>query len=77
MVRESLHRRGVCNMIKPTLIVKLLKQRLAHNEAYLKQPVGAATQLGLDESRLDPTPGYRKAIKEENEFLRVVLEEAK
>lgn len=64
-------------MIKTSLIIRLLKQRLAHNEAYLEQPLGAATQLGLSESRLDLTPGYRKAIKEENEFLRVVLEEAK
>ena len=64
-------------MIKPALLIKLLKQRLAHNEAYLSQPIGILTALQLGESDLDKTPGYRKAIIEENQFLRVVLEEPK
>ena len=63
-------------MIKPALLVKLLKERLKHNEGYLAQPVGALTLLGIPECDLDKTSGYRKAIEEENEFLRAVLEDA-
>lgn len=60
-------------MIKPTLLLRLLKARLKHNEAYLAQPAAALTLLGLPEYDLDKTPGYRKAIEEENEFLRATL----
>lgn len=62
-------------MIKAPLLIRLLKQRLAHNETYLAQEVGIVGVLDLGEDQLDRTPGYRKAIEEENQFLRVVLEE--
>lgn len=55
-------------MIKPILLIKLLRQRLTHNEHWLKQ--GTAASTGLEK-----TPGYREAVKEEIAFLRVVLEE--
>lgn len=63
-------------MIKPILLIRLLKQRLAHNEDYLKQAPGLLTLLAIPECDLDKTPGYRKAVEEENEFLRAVLEDA-
>lgn len=63
-------------MIKPTLLVRFLKERLAHNEAYLKQGVATLTLLGIPECDLDKTPGYRKAVEEEIQFLRAVLEGA-
>lgn len=61
-------------VIKPVLLVKLLKQRLAHNEGYLTQGTGTLALLGIPECDLDKTPGYRKAIEEECEFLKTVLE---
>lgn len=64
-------------MIKAPLLIRLLKQRLSHNETYLAQPIGVVGALGLGEDQLDRTPGYRKAIVEENEFLRAVLKETK
>jgi hypothetical protein len=63
-------------MIKATLLVRLLKQRLSHNETYLAQTRGAAKALGLPDD-MSENDGYRKAIEEENEFLRVVLKEVK
>lgn len=64
-------------MIKATLLVRLLKQRLAHNESYLAQTRGAAKALGLPVADMSENDGYRKAIEEENEFLRVLLKEVK
>lgn len=63
-------------MIKPVLLVKLLRQRLAHNEAYLAQAANPAelTLLGIPECDFYKSPGYTKAIEEECEFLRAVLE---
>jgi hypothetical protein len=62
-------------MIKPPLLIRLLKQRLAHNEVYLAQIPGAAASLGLPVEDMSENEGYRKAVIEENEFLRVVLKE--
>jgi hypothetical protein len=62
-------------MIKRSLLIKLLKQRLAHNQRYLDQGTEILTALNLDVSPLDKTPGYRKAVEEENAFLRAVLED--
>ena len=67
-------------MIKASLLIRLLKQRLAHNETYLAP--GHNTQL--ESLRLsyqnrpihhDTVIGYELAVREENEFLRVVLKE--
>lgn len=63
-------------MIKAPLLVRLLKQRLSHNETYLAQSPGVAKSLGLPND-MSENDGYRKAIEEENEFLRVVLKEVK
>ena len=62
-------------MIKPTLLIRLFKQRLAHNEAYLAQTPGAAKTLGLPVQDMSENEGYRKAVREENEFLRTLLSE--
>ena len=62
-------------MIKAPLLLRMLKQRLAHNEDYLAQTPGAASALGLPVEDMSENQGYRKAIVEENEFLRVVLKE--
>jgi hypothetical protein len=62
-------------MIKAPLLIRMLKQRLAHNETYLAQTPGAAKTLGLPVADMSENEGYRKAIIEENEFLRVVLKE--
>jgi len=62
-------------MIKPALLIRLIKQRLAHNEAYLAQTPGLATLLAIPECDLDKTPGYRRAVEEENEYLRALLHE--
>jgi len=64
-------------MIKASLLIRLLKQRLSHNETYLAQTRGAAKTLGLPVEDMSENDGYRKAIEEENEFLRVVLKEVK
>ena len=64
-------------MIKASLLIRLLKQRLAHNETYLAQTPGAVASLGLPVEDMSENDGYRKAIEEENEFLRVVLKEVK
>jgi hypothetical protein len=64
-------------MIKAPLLIRLLKQRLTHNEAYLAQTPRAAASLGLPVDDMSENDGYRKAIEEENEFLRVVLKEVK
>lgn len=64
-------------MIKHTLLIRLLKQRLAHNEDYLAQTPGAASALELPVDDMSENQGYRKAVIEENEFLRAVLEETK
>lgn len=61
-------------MIKAPLLICLLKQRLAHNEAYLAQTPGAAAQLGLP-GDMSENQGYRRSVTEENEFLRVALKE--
>lgn len=64
--------------LKPALLIRLLKQRLAHNEAYLLQ--GHNTRL--ESLRLtylnrpvhpDTVYGHQWAIEEENEFLRALI----
>ncbi len=67
-------------MIKPTLLVRLLKERLKHNEAYVTP--GHNTQMESlrlsHQNRIvnhDTVLGYEIAVKEEIEFLRAILKE--
>lgn len=66
-------------MLKPALLVKLLKQRLNHNKTWLKQDQITcllALQLsygnGVDTCFME---GYSSAATEEVEFLEVLLKE--
>lgn len=64
-------------MIKATLLIRFLKQRLSHNETYLAQTPGTVKTFGHPVTDMSENEGYRKAIEEENDFLRVVLKEVK
>lgn len=66
-------------MIKHPLLLRLLEQRLRHNESFLLQ--GHNTQLeslklSYQNKNIYPETvlGYKMAICEENEFLRAALE---
>lgn len=68
-------------MIKPTLLVRLLKERLAHNEAYLVPGHNTrlvSLRLSYQNRPIQPDTvlGYEMAVQEEIEFLRAVLEDA-
>lgn len=68
-------------MIKAPLLIRLLKQRLAHNDTWLAQDqvamVGSFQMSYGPGVTRDMVEGYRLATVEENEFLYVILEKAK